>query len=61
MQVPGPLPCCGVAFAALLPKAIGNFERVDISLFPPVPFLACGVDLMVVNGAKRNGELIADL
>jgi hypothetical protein len=36
-------------------------RRVDIALFPSLPLLACGVDLMVVNGAKRNGELIADL
>ena len=45
----------------MLPKTTGNFEGIDIALFPPLSFLASGVDLMVVDGAKRNGELIADL
>jgi hypothetical protein len=47
--------------SALLPMTTGNDERVDISLFPPLPFFACGVDLTVVDGAKRNSEFIADL
>jgi hypothetical protein len=40
---------------------LGNRERIDLALLPPLSLLACGVDLMVVDGAKRNRELIADL
>ena len=51
----------GMPLAALSPKTIGNYERIDIALLPPLPFLACGVDVVVVDGTKRHGELIADL
>ena len=51
----------GITFAALLPKATGNCERIDIALLPPLPLLAGGVDVVVVDSAERNGELIADL
>ena len=47
--------------AAFLPKTVGNFERINFALFPPLAFVACGVDVVVVDGAKRHGELIADL
>ena len=30
-------------------------------LLPPMPFIACGVILAVMDGAERNGELIAYL
>ena len=40
---------------------MGNLERIDIALLPPLTFLAGGVDVVVVNGAKRDGELVADL
>jgi hypothetical protein len=45
----------------LQPKSTGNFERVDIALLPPLPFLTGGVNLMMVDGAERNRELVADL
>ena len=53
--------CCGILLSALLPKAASNYQWIDVPFLPPLPFLSCGVDLMVVDGAKRNGELIADL
>ena len=46
---------------ALLPKRIGNLERIDIALQPPVALLAGRVDMVVVDGAERNRELIAHL
>ena len=43
----------------LLPQIGGHFERVDVALLPPPMLLAGGVDLVMVDGAKRHGELIA--
>ena len=51
----------GLALPILQPKVISNFEWIDIALLPPLPFFACGVDVVVVDGAERNGELIAHL
>ena len=42
-------------------KGISNFEWIDIALLPPLPLFACGVDIVVVDGAERNGELITHL
>jgi hypothetical protein len=53
--------CYGIARAAPLPEAIGNYEGINIALLPPLVLLACGVDVVVVDGAKRDGELIAHL
>jgi hypothetical protein len=52
---------CAIRLATLLPKATRNFDRVDIPLLPPLTFLPRGVDLVVVDGAKRHGEFIAHL
>ena len=49
-----------IFFAALFPKAIGNYQGIDIALLPPLVLLTGGVDVAVVDGAKRDGELIAD-
>ena len=49
-----------IFFAALFPKATGNYQGIDIALLPPLVFLTGGVDVVVVDGAKRDGELIAD-
>ena len=46
--------------AAFLPQAASYRERVDIVLLPPLPLVSGGV-ILVVDRAKRNGELIADL
>src|SRR6476646_6217518 len=50
-----------MAIAALLPQTTSDHERIDITLLPPLMFLAGGMDVVVVDGAKRNGELIAHL
>lgn len=46
---------------ALSPKVLRKDEGINIALLPPLSFLAGGVDVVVVNGAKRDGELIANL
>ena len=51
----------GMAIAALLPQTTSDLERIDITLLPPLTFPAGGMDVVVVDGAKRNGELIAHL
>ena len=51
----------GIALAALLAQRVGYFERIDLALLPPLSFPTGGVDMVVVDGAKRHGELIADL
>ncbi len=43
----------------MLPKSGGNVERIDIAFLPPGPFVASGVDVVVVDGAEWHGELIA--
>jgi hypothetical protein len=43
-----------------VPQITSNFDWVDIPLLPPLPFLAGRVDLVVVDGAERNGEFIAN-
>jgi hypothetical protein len=44
-----------------LPKAIGNYEGINIALLPPLVLHTSGVDVVVVDGAKRDSELVADL
>ena len=51
----------GITFAVFVPQITSNFERVDIPLLPPLPFLAGRMDLVVMDSAKRDGEFIADL
>ena len=50
-----------MAIAALLPQSARDEEGIDITLLPPLALLACSVNLVVVGGAKRHGEFIADL
>ena len=50
----------GIPLAALLPQSTSDFERIDLALLPPLLFLARGVDLVMMGGAKRHGELIAN-
>ena len=47
--------------AAFLPKIAGDGEGIQVSLLPPLAFLAGGVNLVVVGGAKRHREFVADL
>ena len=53
--------CGEMPLTALPPKGVGNFQRVNIALLPPLSLIAGGVNVLVVYGAKRNGELIAHL
>lgn len=46
---------------APLPKDTRDFERINIALLPPLPLLASGMDVVVVNGAKWDRELITHL
>src|SRR6516164_11113283 len=50
-----------MSLAALLPKTTGNCEGIDLALLPPLPLFAGGVNVVVMDGAKRHGELVADL
>jgi hypothetical protein len=46
---------------SFLPNRTGNLEWIDAPLLPPLSFVACGVNLVVVDGAERHRELIAYL
>ena len=48
-------------FAAFAPQACGHCERVDFVLLPPYSLIAGRMVLLMVNGAERYGEFIADL
>ena len=48
------------AFAARPPQCSRDCERIDVALLPPLPFLSGGVDVVVVDGAERNGKFVAD-
>jgi hypothetical protein len=62
-----PLGHVGLCFAnisfchALLPKAFGDFDRVNIQITPPLGLLAGLMYLPMMIPTKRNGKLIADL
>src|SRR5262245_30758716 len=51
----------GMLAALLPPEAAGNCEGIDIALLPPIPLLTGGVDVVMVDGAERHGELVAHL
>jgi hypothetical protein len=55
--------CCGWEYlrAALLPKSLGDFERVYLEVVPPGLLVAGLMQLSVMAAAKRDGEFIADL
>jgi len=46
---------------AFSPEAFGRSERVNLMLLPPLLLIACGMVLLMVDGAERYGELIAHL
>jgi len=37
--------------ATLVPQSTSDFERIDIALLPPLPFLPSRVDMVMVGGA----------
>ncbi len=46
---------------ALSPQRIRNDQRIYLSLLPPLSFLCCVVQLLVMCGAEWDRKLIADL
>ena len=46
---------------ALLPKAFGGFERVDIELVPPGQLITYLMQLPVMTSAERRREFVTDL
>ena len=45
----------------LLPKRLGDLQRLDVEPLPPGDFIAGLMQLPVMTAAERNGELVADL
>ncbi len=46
---------------AFLPQSARNYEGVNVLLLPPLLYLACGVDVVVVDRAEGDCEFVADL
>ena len=44
----------------LLPKPLGDLQRLDIQVVPPCHFVTSLMQLLMVITAERHGELIAD-
>jgi hypothetical protein len=42
------------------PQLSGRFDRIEIDCFPPLRFIAPGVQDTVVSAAKGHCELVAD-
>src|SRR5215510_4342283 len=47
-------------WVGLVPKILGDFERVDLAIGPPGFFIGTLVQLPVMAAAERHGELITD-
>jgi hypothetical protein len=45
---------------ALLPKSLGNLQRINIQVLPSGHFVAGLMQLAMVATAERDGELVAD-
>src|SRR6476619_7615454 len=46
---------------AFAPQAYGHRERINFMLLPPLPLIARGMVLLMVNGAEGYREFVADL
>ena len=46
---------------AFSPQALCHCERIDFLLLPPQPLIAGCVVLLMVDGAERYREFVADL
>ena len=44
----------------LIPKPIGDFQRVDVKVLPPGDFVAALMELAVMAATQWDGELVAD-
>src|SRR4051812_15080922 len=73
-MLPGPIRCgrkvefdvavdrSGRAMAPrVLPKPVGDRQRIDIDALPPCRLVTVSVQFPVMGTAYRNGELVADL
>src|SRR5680860_1521969 len=45
---------------ALLPEFSGHYQRIELPVLPPLPLVPDCVVLMMMDGAQRHGELVAD-
>ena len=45
---------------ALLPKSLGNLQRIDVQVLPPGHLIAGLMQLPMMAAAERNSELVAD-
>src|SRR6476659_9525308 len=46
---------------AFAPQAFGHRERINFMFLPPQPLIAGGMVLLMVDGAERDCEFVADL
>ena len=44
----------------LVPKRLGDLQRLDVEILPPGEFVAGLVQLPMMTAAKGHGELVAD-
>ena len=44
----------------LLPKLLGNWQGIDLQIFPPGQFIAGLMKLPMMTAAERHGEFVAD-
>jgi hypothetical protein len=51
----------GAHMLAFLPQALREGEWINLVFLPPLPLIAGSVVLLMVNGAQRYGEFVADL
>jgi hypothetical protein len=47
-------------WARLLPKSLGDLQRIDFEILPPGNFIAGLMQLPMMATAEGNGELVAD-
>src|SRR5262245_3438497 len=50
----------GAHMLAFLPQALCEGEWINLMLLPPQPLIAGCVVLLMMNGAERYGEFVAD-
>ena len=46
---------------AFSPQAFGHRQRINFMFLPPLPLIARGIVLLMVNGAEGYREFVADL
>ena len=51
----------GAQLLAFSPQARGDSEWINLVFLPPQPLIAGCVVLLMVNGAERDREFVADL